>query len=468
MKSRHVFIFITILTIFDALAINCSFAIIFFSGLLKDTNLGGAAQFLILINLTWMISAIVNGAYTFKNVQKLEVLYKKGAFTFILHIVLLTLIAYLFLPQLNITPPLIYVFSLELIAVSGIRFMTYVFERYYLKMDMFKKNIAIIGNHDLGTRLEKFFLTNRLTVNFRGSFKNLNEEVLIDEQPIHRLQTSIRYAIENHLDEVYTTEFPEQCVELDEVIALAEKHCVRVKFVTSFIKYKREEEDFKNSNYRLSSYYDGIPILVNRREPLTKLRNRIIKRGFDVLFSLAVIVFVLSWLFPLLVLLILIESRGNPIFMQLRSGRDNKPFYCFKFRSMRINADSNTQQAARNDPRVTKIGSFMRKTSLDELPQFFNVLLGEMSVVGPRPHMLKHTEEYSQIIDQYMVRQFLKPGITGQAQVNGFRGETKETEQMLGRVKHDISYMENWTLLQDFKIITKTITNVLGGEENAF
>ncbi|WP_010599376.1 sugar transferase, partial [Pedobacter agri] len=117
---------------------------------------------------------------------------------------------------------------------------------------------------------------------------------------------------------------------------------------------------------------------------------------------------------------------------------------------------------------TTKIGAFMRKTSIDELPQFFNVFFGDMSVVGPRPHMLKHTEEYRQIVDKYMVRQFLKPGITGQAQVNGFRGETKEHAQMLGRVEHDIAYMENWTLVKDMQIIIKTITNALGGEENAF
>jgi len=468
MKSRHVFILITLLVIFDALAINCSFAFIYFSGFLTENNLGGAAKFLILMNLSWMVSAAIFGTYTFANVQKHEILYKKLVFSFLLQIAIIYFICNQFLPGVRVTLPVVYIFILEIVCFSTIRLMAHFSDRYYLRMDTFKKRIAIIGNHDLGNRLEKFFLMNSLTVNFAGSFKDLHEEVLIDNHPIENLRNSIKYAIENHLDEVYTTEFPEQSNAMNEILALAEQHCVRIKFVTSFIHYQRNQESFNRANYKLSSYYDGIPILVNRKEPLTRLRNRIIKRAFDIIFSLGVILFVLSWLFPIMMVLILIESKGNPIFKQLRSGRDNEPFYCFKFRSMRINNNSNSQQATRNDPRVTRIGSFMRKTSIDELPQFFNVLFGDMSVVGPRPHMLKHTEEYRQIINQYMVRQFLKPGITGQAQVNGFRGETKAHEQMEGRVKHDIAYMENWNLWLDLKIICKTVSNAVGGEDNAF
>jgi len=468
MKSRHVLILITILVILDALAINSSFAILYFLGYLQEANLAGAARFLILVNISWMISAILCRTYTFSNVQKPDILYKKVVLTFTLQLALLCVFAYQLIPSLRLSSSLMYFFVSEILLFGAIRLMAYIAERYYFDMDVFKKKIAIIGNHDLGTRLERFFLMNSLSVSFTGSFKDLNEDILTDENPVEILRSSIKYAIENDLDEVYTTEFPEECRALDEVLELAEQHCVRIKYVTSFINYQREQETFNSANYRLSNYYDGIPILVNMREPLTKLRNRIAKRAFDIFFSLSVIVFVLSWLFPILIILILIESKGNPIFKQLRSGRDNEPFYCLKFRSMRLNTTSNSQQAVRNDPRVTKIGAFMRKTSIDELPQFFNVLFGDMSVVGPRPHMLKHTEEYRQIIDKYMVRQFLKPGITGQAQVNGFRGETKETEQMLGRVKHDISYMENWNMLLDIKIIGKTITNALGGEENAF
>jgi lipopolysaccharide/colanic/teichoic acid biosynthesis glycosyltransferase len=135
---------------------------------------------------------------------------------------------------------------------------------------------------------------------------------------------------------------------------------------------------------------------------------------------------------------------------------------------MTVNGDSDKRQATKNDSRITSIGKFLRRTSLDEMPQFFNVFLGNMSVVGPRPHMLKHTEEYKMIIDQYMVRQFLKPGITGWAQVNGFRGETKSSIDMENRVKCDIYYLENWSTMLDVKIIFMTIINIVRGEENAF
>ncbi|MDB5062107.1 MAG: undecaprenyl-phosphate glucose phosphotransferase [Mucilaginibacter sp.] len=195
-------------------------------------------------------------------------------------------------------------------------------------------------------------------------------------------------------------------------------------------------------------------------------QNRALKRLFDIFFSLGVIIFILSWLLPLLVIMIKIESRGPGIFKQERSGRNNKPFWCYKFRSMRVNNIS--KQATKGDIRTTRIGAFMRRTSLDELPQFFNVLLGEMSVVGPRPHMLKQTEEFSRVIYQYMDRHFLRPGITGWAQVNGYRGEIKDHNQLLKRFEYDMWYIENWTNTFDIKIILKTFINVIKGDKNAY
>jgi lipopolysaccharide/colanic/teichoic acid biosynthesis glycosyltransferase len=162
------------------------------------------------------------------------------------------------------------------------------------------------------------------------------------------------------------------------------------------------------------------------------------------------------------------QSKGPVLFKQLRSGRNDEPFWCYKFRSMKVNDASDKKQATKDDDRITPIGKFLRRSSLDEMPQFFNVFMGSMSVVGPRPHMLKHTEEYKAIINQYMVRQFLKPGITGWAQVNGFRGETKATEDMENRVKCDIHYLENWDSMFDVKIIFMTVLNVMHGEDNAF
>lgn len=192
-----------------------------------------------------------------------------------------------------------------------------------------------------------------------------------------------------------------------------------------------------------------------------------VKRNFDILFSFLVLVLLLSWLIPLIAILIKLDSRGPVFFKQLRTGKHGKPFYCLKFRSMAPNTDSDHRQATHNDNRVTRVGAFLRKTSLDELPQFINVLLGEMSVVGPRPHMLKHTEDYSQVIDNFMDRHIVMPGITGWAQVSGHRGETTETAAMANRVKADIWYMENWTLLLDLQIVLLTV-NCFKGHEKAY
>ncbi|MFC4210392.1 exopolysaccharide biosynthesis polyprenyl glycosylphosphotransferase [Pedobacter lithocola] len=471
MESRHIFILIIVLIVLDALALNSSFVFLYSSGILDGHySKGETTLVFIFFNLTWLLASLIIRTYKQANVQSIDSLFIKMLYTFVTQVLLL-LIALFFIKRIQLlNSQTFYIIVAGFIATSTVRVMIYFSERLYPKINLHKKRIVIIGNHDLASRLEQYFLKNKLSFNLAGSFKDINTEV-IDERnskKINKLKDTVKFAIENNLDEVYTTQFPEQCQDLMGVLNLAEKNCVRVKYVTSFIQFKREEEAFADSSYIFNNYYDGIPILVNRREPLSSIGNRVAKRLFDIVFSLFVIIFLLSWFLPLMSLLINLESKGDALFLQLRSGKKNKPFYCYKFRSMKMNKDSNSLQASRNDARVTKIGAFMRKTSIDELPQFFNVLYGDMSVVGPRPHMLKHTEEYSQLIDQYMVRHFLKPGITGWAQINGFRGETKKHEQMLGRVKYDIWYMENWSLFLDIKIIYKTVFNAIKGEENAF
>jgi putative colanic acid biosynthesis UDP-glucose lipid carrier transferase len=205
-----------------------------------------------------------------------------------------------------------------------------------------------------------------------------------------------------------------------------------------------------------------------RPEPLEDITNSIKKRLFDMVFSLCVIVLLLSWLVPILAILIKLNSKGPVFFVQWRSGKDNKKFRCYKFRTLSINADAHTRQVTKDDSRITPLGRLLRKTNLDELPQFFNVLMGHMSVVGPRPHMLLHTEEFSKIMEEYMVRHFVKPGVTGWAQVQGFRGEIREREQLRKRIEHDIWYMENWSLWQDVKITWLTIVKTLKGDSNAY
>lgn len=221
-------------------------------------------------------------------------------------------------------------------------------------------------------------------------------------------------------------------------------------------------------NRMYMSFVGTMPVLGMYESPLTNNTNRIVKRIFDIMISLTF----LCTLFPFILLMVTVITKitmpGPVFFRQKRNGLDGKTFYCIKFRSMKVNADADKVQATKNDPRKTKWGNIMRKTSIDELPQFINVLLGDMSVVGPRPHMQKHTDEYSKLIDKYMIRHLIKPGITGWSQVTGFRGETKELWQMEGRVKGDLWYMEHWSLGLDLFIIYKTVANALGGEEEAY
>jgi putative colanic acid biosynthesis UDP-glucose lipid carrier transferase len=187
----------------------------------------------------------------------------------------------------------------------------------------------------------------------------------------------------------------------------------------------------------------------------------LLKRGLDVFLSVLVVVFILSWVFPLIAILIKSSSKGPLLFKQLRHGRDNVPFYCYKFRTMRVNDAADTQQATEDDPRVTKIGAFLRRSSLDELPQFLNVLKGEMSIVGPRPHAVRMNERFSEEVENFMFRHAVKPGITGLAQSKGYRGETKDFYDIYSRCKLDLFYIKNWSVILDLRIIIWTSVALL-------
>ena len=244
------------------------------------------------------------------------------------------------------------------------------------------------------------------------------------------------------------------------IIDLAEHKMVRVYMVP----------DFKHNNPGLISYeiLGNIPFLVLMKEPLSERKKQILKRSFDILFSLFVIIFLLSWLIPIVALIIKLESRGPVFFLQKRSGLKNKAFNCIKFRSMTVNAVADVKIAEKGDRRITKFGEFMRKTSIDELPQFINVFIGNMSVVGPRPHMLSQTRQHSKITKKYMLRHMIKPGITGWAQVMGSRGEIFTNRDMELRVEKDIWYIQNWSFFLDLKIIFLTFYNIVKGDEQAY
>ena len=262
------------------------------------------------------------------------------------------------------------------------------------------------------------------------------------------------------IDYVYCTLTDERSMELHEILHYCETNLIRfcsIPAAFSYVKHTMAIEMMANT-----------PVFYVHNEPLESTSNRALKRFFDVVFSLLVLCTIFPIVFIIFGTWIKLSSPGPIFFKQKRSGLGGKEFWCYKFRSMRQSAEADTKQATRDDPRKTRVGELMRKTSIDELPQFINVLRGEMSVVGPRPHMIKHTEQYSQIIESYMVRHFVKPGITGYAQVTGYRGETSELWQMEGRVQRDIWYIEHWSLSLDLFIIYKTIANALGGEDKAY
>ncbi len=222
-------------------------------------------------------------------------------------------------------------------------------------------------------------------------------------------------------------------------------------------------KDFSIVKYKNVITYKLNPI------PLNSFFNRFVKSTFDFIFSLFVIVFVLSWLYLIVGILIKLSSKGPILFKQKRNGKDNKEFWCYKFRSMVVNKESDQRQANANDKRITKIGAFLRKTSLDELPQFLNVLKGDMSVVGPRPHMIKHNQDYEKLIDSYNYRTHVKPGITGLAQVMGHRGETESDIYLMKiRVRVDRFYIQNWSFWLDLKIIFLTAFEVIKPRKSTF
>lgn len=268
------------------------------------------------------------------------------------------------------------------------------------------------------------------------------------------------YALANDVDEIYCTLPGTSDEKIVRMLNFAEKNMIRFYIVPDFYR------NLKKS--LVMEMMEFIPLMTIRREPLQAAYNRALKRVFDIFFSLVILLTIFPILYIIVGVLIKLSSPGPILFTQKRTGLYGQDFMCYKFRTMKVNEDADLLQAVKDDPRKTKIGDFLRRTNLDEFPQFINVLLGNMSVVGPRPHMLKHTDQYSALIDKYMVRHLVKPGVTGWAQVTGYRGETKTLEQMEGRVKRDVWYIENWTFFLDIKIIVVTVLNMFKGEKNAY
>jgi putative colanic acid biosynthesis UDP-glucose lipid carrier transferase len=328
--------------------------------------------------------------------------------------------------------------------------------RSFLKGNL--RYVVIIGSGESIYDLKNILSKKELGYNIEAVFSNSPQENLTGD-----IKASFKFLENNqHIDEIYCAidELSEK--QVNEYVKYANINHCNIKFVPNTLKLytKRLNTD----------YYNYLPVLSIQEAALNNDFNKFLKRTFDVLFSLFIILFILSWLSILLFILIKLESKGPLFYRHKRNGINYKEFYCYKYRSLSVTKEIKGTYVKQNDSRVTKIGKFLRKTSIDELPQFINVLKGEMSVVGPRPHMLSYTDDYSKKIDKYnfIFRHHVKPGITGLAQIKGYRGEVEKDTDIINRIKYDNFYIENWSLLLDVKIIIQTLLNIIKGEEKAY
>ena len=415
---------------------------------------------IIVYNMAWLAISYLNGLYLSESHFSLENLSRRSLKTYFLYSGFI--LFFIFVYHFDYSRVFI---GLNLlitgIAFTFFRFLLLSVFLYFRKVKKFGKKVIILGYNDLSKKLVNYFLTHNSELSIEGYFENAGAVNELSGFPIlGNCNECMAYAIDKGISEIYSTLSPENNSYVYDLAYTAEKNMIRFRFVPDF-------HLFVNRNIYID-YADDIPILSLRVEPLEDIANRIKKRLFDLFFSSIMIILILSWILPLVSLIIMITSRGPGLFIQVRSGRNNKVFRCLKFRTLKINREADIRQVTINDSRMTRFGRILRKTNLDELPQFLNVFLGEMSVVGPRPHMIKHTEVYSRMFNEYMVRHFVKPGITGWAQINGFRGEIRREEQLRKRIEHDIWYMENWSLWLDAKIIILTINKMLKGDKTAF
>jgi putative colanic acid biosynthesis UDP-glucose lipid carrier transferase len=416
--------------------------------------------FFAVFNLVWMTSVYLTQLYMSRNWLDFEIFFKRTFKCYVFTITFLFLFIFIYHYQYS---RFFIIFCFTGFATI-LLFNRVVFNLLVISLrSKFRlaKNVVVLGYNDVSKRLIDYFQKETKLVKLSGCFDDSGK--VIDSPKLrvfNDLQDCMHFVKENEVTEIYSTLIPEHYPYLYELAKEAEKQFVYFKFVPDY-------NIFVNRNIYVD-FLNDIPVLSLRKEPLEDTGNRIKKRTLDVIVSTLVIIFLLSWLVPLIALLIKLDSRGPVFFIQLRSGKNNQPFRCLKFRSLRVNDQADSIQVSRNDNRITRLGRIMRKTNIDELPQVFNIFLGDMSLVGPRPHMLKHTEQFSELYKEYMIRHFVKPGLTGWAQVNGFRGEIKDNEFLRKRVEYDTWYMENWSLFLDLKIIMLTILVTIKGDKNAF
>lgn len=435
-----------------------NFAFCYLKGFDKSCFNTTSIIFFIFINLAWLVAANVFKAYKFdRQVFKKEILFtyiKTVIFFFFVFLLFFQVVSFDYYQRDEIK----YLFAIFFAVLIFWRFIIFYVFQFYRKLGYNYRNVIIVGYNDTATELKDYFNNNPWAgYRFNGFFTYQKS----DKKDIVGTYNDLEeFSRNNSIDEIYimTNDIHQSIHKI--ISSIIGKHAIKIQLVPDL-------SDFSYMSLKLVDY-DMIPVMKIQQGPLSFWYNRLVKRFFDITISIVVIVLIHSWLIPLLVIIDLLNRRDGIFFMQPRSGLNNKSFSLVKFRTMKKNNDAHTKQATNDDDRITKLGKFMRKTSIDELPQFFNVLMGTMSAVGPRPHMLMHTEEFKAVVNKFMIRHAVKPGITGYAQVRGCRGEIKVIKDIKERIKLDISYIENWSLTLDIKILFLTIGHLLKGDEKAY
>jgi len=345
-----------------------------------------------------------------------------------------------------------------IISITILKFLSFFLLKSYRSGGKNYRNVIVIGENIAAKNLTKLFNQRQdLGYRFFGFF---SDKVNNSKKYLGTIPKTFQFVLDKSVDEIYCEASTITQNQLNEIRKFANSHKVEFRLIP-------ENKAIYSKDFILE-HYGTIPILKPKQLPFEKLETHIIKRTFDILFSIIIFITILWWLLPIVFFLVKIDSKGPLFFKQKRDGIGGKQFYCYKIRSMKTNEEADKKQATKNDERITKIGAFLRRSSLDELPQFYNVLKGDMSVVGPRPHINIQTEKYIKEIDNYLIRNSVKPGITGLAQISGYRGEVIKKSDIKNRVKFDIFYIENWSFFLDMKIIFQTILKVFKGEEKAY
>ncbi|MCB9032360.1 MAG: undecaprenyl-phosphate glucose phosphotransferase [Chitinophagales bacterium] len=475
MKSRvkkYTSIYILVNTIGDMLILNFGYAI----GILLSLNSEYKTildpkyfTFWLFLNVNYLIAAHFSNTFNiFRNTKFYDLV---GALFKLFIIQILLNFAYIvtfkdFFATFKLSRQVIFINFLIAVPLTTFwRFGFIKIARFYRARGHNNRNLMILGASESAQRFREM-LEHRLEFGyaFFGYFDDNPKQYpnYVQKEIKGNLEDAKVYIQRNMVEELFIAIPKDENHTIQEFIELAEDNLTRVKIIPDFSGYL--PTSFNKVDI---DYYGSVPVLTIREEPLESFINQIIKRVFDIVFSISFLFVFTLFIFPIVALLIKLGSKGPVLFKQKRSGVRNQAFTVYKFRTMYVNDESDTKQATKGDSRVTPIGKILRKYNIDEMPQFYNVLLGDMSIVGPRPHMLKHTEEYSKIVDKFMVRHLIKPGITGLAQVSGYRGETKDPKDMENRVLKDVEYLESWSLKLDIEIIFKTIFSTFG-DKNAY